>query len=68
LSKQPCQFTQGFVCACAILARWHGEPYVARDILNITGLGDRKKLAAAGADLNDLAAIFEDVVRKKRES
>ena len=53
-----CEFTQGIVCACAVLAKIEGEPTMARDVLAQCGLDDKKKLLAAGANEDDIEAIY----------
>lgn len=65
MSDSEKEFIQGFACACASVARWHGMPSVALDVMKGGGF-DRQKFEAAGVDVYDLTALFGTEVRSAK--
>lgn len=57
--KQVCDFTRGYACACAVLAKDDGFTGSGIELLSSGGFSI-KELEAAGVDPADIQALQED--------
>lgn len=64
-----CKFTQGFVCACAIMMQNHGEETIVGEVLACCGpvyISLYRKLGVDENDINILRPVIKEIQRKNR--